>query len=581
MHRRDASRALLLLLVGALTLGLFAGLAAAQNQDKRDRRGNDQGEAPPPAAGASLVESDADGDYLPDSLDNCPTVQNPDQLDSDGDGIGDACDDTPFGEPPPAAEAPAPEASAPRARDRDRENRDTEIEVTGPAEAEEIEYVQWEPGVIEIDPIVDDETVAAGGADDTASAGAEPGPANGEVAAFEPSEGGAPLPPPSPSRVFTPPAVEFDTDFDADFDRREPEELPPATFEVIAKIDAGAMPARRTRARDTKRAGSVADSMDVASFMRRDDKAPTLVDPTLRMDEPALLPSAEPPAPPEPEPRAEETVARPLPESWDHDDYFDGGLARDRLVVTEIDGTDEPELYLTQRRGDARGKPGDFAYAIPVPGPGTYQVRLHFAEIYWGAEGGAPGGRGKRIFSVDAEDQPALIDYDIYDDVGPMVAVVKQFTVEVDDDTLDLYFYGTHDQPMVAAIEVLGEPTGERWVEVDQSRETVRLMIGRTPVASFRASFGLSGKNTPVGSYQIQHKIAELTWTPYARNYFMYWAAFDQANELGFHSWVMDEAGRLVPGGDGPTWGCIATHPDDAAQIYSFVDVGTRIEISS
>ncbi|MDQ3413080.1 MAG: malectin domain-containing carbohydrate-binding protein, partial [Chloroflexota bacterium] len=429
MHRRDASRALLLLLVGALALGLFAGLAAAQNQDKRDRRGNDQGEAPPPAAGASLVESDADGDYLPDSLDNCPTVQNPDQLDSDGDGIGDACDDTPFGEPPPAAEAPAPEASAPRARDRDRENRDTEIEVTGPAEAEEIEYVQWEPGVIEIDPIVDDETVAAGGADDTASAGAEPGPANGEVAAFEPSEGGAPLPPPSPSRVFTPPAVELDTDFDADFDRREPEELPPATFEVIAKIDAGAMPARRTRARDTKRAGSVADSMDVASFMRRDDKAPTLVDPTLRMDEPALLPSAEPPAPPEPEPRAEETVARPLPESWDHDDYFDGGLARDRLVVTEIDGTDEPELYLTQRRGDARGKPGDFAYAIPVPGPGTYQVRLHFAEIYWGAEGGAPGGRGKRIFSVDAEDQPALIDYDIYDDVGPMVAVVKQFTV--------------------------------------------------------------------------------------------------------------------------------------------------------
>ena len=36
--------------------------------------------------------TDGDGDGVPDSIDNCPTVSNSNQADADGDGVGDACD---------------------------------------------------------------------------------------------------------------------------------------------------------------------------------------------------------------------------------------------------------------------------------------------------------------------------------------------------------------------------------------------------------------------------------------------------------------------------------------------------------
>jgi hypothetical protein len=37
-------------------------------------------------------DPDQDKDGIPDYIDNCPLISNPDQADADGDGIGDVCD---------------------------------------------------------------------------------------------------------------------------------------------------------------------------------------------------------------------------------------------------------------------------------------------------------------------------------------------------------------------------------------------------------------------------------------------------------------------------------------------------------
>jgi PKD repeat protein len=53
----------------------------------------------------SVGIADQDGDGIPDHLDNCPTVYNPGQEDSNGNGIGDACESAPVVSIAPAAVA--------------------------------------------------------------------------------------------------------------------------------------------------------------------------------------------------------------------------------------------------------------------------------------------------------------------------------------------------------------------------------------------------------------------------------------------------------------------------------------------
>lgn len=102
-----------------------------------------------------------------------------------------------------------------------------------------------------------------------------------------------------------------------------------------------------------------------------------------------------------------------------------------------------------------------FDYQIPVPN-GNYEVVLHFAEIFWNATGGMPGGVGSRVFDVSIEGTLVLDDYDIIADVGSETPVAKTFNVTVTDGNLDMNFSalpatGGVDQAKVSAIEIFAE----------------------------------------------------------------------------------------------------------------------------
>ncbi|MBN2090756.1 T9SS type A sorting domain-containing protein [candidate division KSB1 bacterium] len=110
-----------------------------------------------------------------------------------------------------------------------------------------------------------------------------------------------------------------------------------------------------------------------------------------------------------------------------------------------ISGTTADALYQTERWGMT-------AYQFDVP-DGTYQVRLHLAEIYFTA-------RDRRYMDVKIEGTQVLSSLDIYRQVGHDAALIYNYgNIAVNDGRLDIEFSAMKDKAKISAIEVFASVT--------------------------------------------------------------------------------------------------------------------------
>jgi hypothetical protein len=120
--------------------------------------------------------------------------------------------------------------------------------------------------------------------------------------------------------------------------------------------------------------------------------------------------------------------------------------------IADILNTSADALYKSERSASANG--GTFNYSIPVAN-GNYKVVLHFAEIWFGATGGATGGTGSRVFNVDINGTRRLSNFDIIASTGSMKSIIRQYDVTVTNGKVDLRFISTVNKAKISAIEIL------------------------------------------------------------------------------------------------------------------------------
>ena len=204
------------------------------------------------------------------------------------------------------------------------------------------------------------------------------------------------------------------------------------------------------------------------------------------------------------------------------DTFFTGGNLRN--VLTPIANTNDQKLYQSERWGL-------FNYAIPVAN-GTYDVRFHFGETYFGSTPALSPCAGKRIFNLDILDTAGLLpdvpNFDICAAAGgPAIAtVVTVPNVIVADGVMNIRSSkGLADDPTLSAIEVIPRALAPPTVTTTApGADEADVSVGADPSATFSrgmdestftsSTFTLAGPSGAVPasvSYDAASRTATLT----------------------------------------------------------------------
>ncbi|MFM9106082.1 MAG: L,D-transpeptidase family protein [Chloroflexota bacterium] len=125
---------------------------------------------------------------------------------------------------------------------------------------------------------------------------------------------------------------------------------------------------------------------------------------------------------------------------------------------------------------------------------------------------------------------------------------------------------------------------GERWLDVDRGDGVVTLYDGETPVRTWWGVMSADPSDdgfyaTALGTFHIYEMNESLAWTDWGQAWISHWVGFDADRMNGFHSFLLDESGGVVEGGDSPTGGCVALPPAAAAELFWSVSPGMRVEV--
>jgi len=117
---------------------------------------------------------------------------------------------------------------------------------------------------------------------------------------------------------------------------------------------------------------------------------------------------------------------------YEADRYHTGGEASDFGFQFPISGTEDPELYQTERYA-ITGQELVYALPMPVDVKGLFVLTLKFSEVYFERP-------GQKVFSVMLNDHTIIKDLDVFKKVGKNAAYDRQVEFRVSNSSSEIIF---------------------------------------------------------------------------------------------------------------------------------------------